>query len=445
MKTTATFSKKCFWGIVIFYFATLPLWADFRGQKSPFIYDVEQYYSYLPALIVHGDLSFSYQNGYWLHDAGNGKMVQKYTLGLSILYLPLFLIGHFFAWILGDAMDGYSYPYIYALCFGTLLYFALGLYYLRKILLQYFDDFVCGITILSLALATNLLYYTVGTGQMPHVYLFTLYSVFIYAVMQWHKTFQWKHMTIAGIAFGLATLIRPSEAILLVIPLFFGITNATQMKDRLFLFLKEYKQLLFFGLIAFLIISIQFVYWKIYGGSWIIYTYGNEGFNFGDPQILNVLFSYRKGLFIYTPIILFAFVGIFFLKKDTKNFILPLIIFLIIYLYVISSWWNWWYGGGFGMRALVQTYALLAIPLAAFYQFVYSRFQMKKLMYVLLIPFILLNFLQTFQYKKTVIHWENMTKEAYWIIFGKLRLDKEEWKRLNDAYRAPELTPEKEE
>ncbi|MEZ4829119.1 MAG: hypothetical protein R3C61_22970 [Bacteroidia bacterium] len=37
-----------------------------------------------------------------------------------------------------------------------------------------------------------------------------------------------------------------------------------------------------------------------------------------------------------------------------------------INIYVVFAWEVWWYGGSFGARRLVQSYAILILPFAAF-------------------------------------------------------------------------------
>ena len=195
----------------------------------------------------------------------------------------------------------------------------------------------------------------------------------------------------------------------------------------------------------------QMIYWKIRTDHLMFFSYGSaERFFWTDPQIMNLLFSYRKGWFVYTPVMLFAVAGlIFILKQKTNGFKLPILIYMAINIYMLSCWWCWWYGGGFGMRALVQAYALLAIPLAAFYQYVFS-FEFKKQLFVplvkivtivLLSGFLCLNILQTYQYDhpagQKLMHYDSMSKAAYWRIFGKFSLSDEDyakyWSELSPA------------
>src|SRR5690606_12215379 len=142
-------------------------------------------------------------------------------------------------------------------------------------------------------------------------------------------------------------------------------------KETFFAKAKLLKVHFFNFLIAFFIFLIpiipQLFFWKIYGGDWLVFTYGSdEKFFFNNPKIFDFLFSYRKGWFVYTPLMIFSIVGLFFLKKKVKEMSLITPIFITFIIYILSSWWCWWYGGSFGMRAMIQYYAFLAFPLAAF-------------------------------------------------------------------------------
>jgi hypothetical protein len=90
-------------------------------------------------------------------------------------------------------------------------------------------------------------------------------------------------------------------------------------------------------------------------------------------------------------------------------------------IYIISSWWSWWYGGGFGMRSMIDCYALMALPLAAL--LFYTKQKSNLLFSSLATVLIILVFFQQFQnkqYRSGAIHWDAMSKKAYWANFGKL-------------------------
>jgi hypothetical protein len=99
-------------------------------------------------------------------------------------------------------------------------------------------------------------------------------------------------------------------------------------------------------------------------GNWLFYSYGNEGFDFLHPHIFDGLFCFKNGWLSYTPIMLFALIGIMLMHDKNKKILLPLLTFLAIHIYVINCWWCWHYVNGFGNRPMVETYPLLAVPFA---------------------------------------------------------------------------------
>ena len=95
-------------------------------------------------------------------------------------------------------------------------------------------------------------------------------------------------------------------------------------------------------------------------------------------------------------------------------------IYFVIVIYVIFSYWNWWYGGSFGQRPLIDSYSLLALPFAVFISEILKRKAIIKILSVITgLFFIWLNIFQTYQYNHTSLHWEGMTKELYFKQFGK--------------------------
>lgn len=117
----------------------------------------------------------------------------------------------------------------------------------------------------------------------------------------------------------------------------------------------------------------------------------------------------------------FALVGIFFLRKRLRVFFLPVSLFVVLNIYILFSWWCWWYGGGFGMRAMIDSYALLAIPLAAFVNYILKAKKAVRITFIILL-FLLAGFnqFQVQQYRYGAIHWDAMSKKAYWASFGRL-------------------------
>jgi len=150
--------------------------------------DVISYYSYLPAAFIYHDLTFQFVDELvdgeeirvWHHEAPNGSRVQKMTMGLSVFYLPTFLIAHAYTTMFDEEPNGYSRPYGLMISLGALVFGLLGIFFLSKVLLLYFSPLVTAISISVIALGTNLFYYVVAEGCMSHVYSFFLFAAFIH-------------------------------------------------------------------------------------------------------------------------------------------------------------------------------------------------------------------------------------------------------------------------
>ncbi|MBP7497528.1 MAG: hypothetical protein KA792_07700 [Bacteroidales bacterium] len=433
-KNTSKISISKIAVIIIFISLIMTSFNIKRWKQCTIIqHDVYIYYSYLPATFIYKDLSFKYIDTIPKDDnyefryvqCASGGRIQKMTMGMAFVYAPFFLIAHYFSELVGLQTDGYTQLYQFALAMGALIYSLLGLILLRKILLCFFNEFATTLTLISIYAGTNLLYYITNESAMAHCYNFTLFTVVIYYTLKWYKKQEIKYAAIIGFSSGLITLIRPTNIIILLVPLLFGVVNFKGIIDNLKLFYKHKYQILLAAGLFILIIAPQLIFWKMASGQWFYYSYSNEKLEFANPHIIEGLFGFRKGLFIYTPIIALAFIGIFFMlnrKSKLSKFTILLISFNVINIYIVLSWWNWWYGGSFGQRAFIESFALLAIPMADLYQwFSAKKIVLKLSLIIIVLAFVFLNCFQIIQYSRNIIHWDSMTKEAYKAVFLKLK------------------------
>ena len=409
--------------------------------KEVIAWDVRSYYAYLPATFIEKDYKMRFNLApdaegdwmYWPEIAPNGERVIKTSMGLSILYSPFFFIANHFAGKMGYETNGFTTPYAFALIFSCVFYLAIGFLFLRRLLLKHFKDKVVMFTLLIIGLATNLLWYATSEAPYPHGYNFVLFSIFLYLMEKWQEKQKWMTSIFMGLLVGLITLIRPSNGLVVILFLLFTVTNLKDMQMRVQLFLKNYAKIIVMIFCAFIVWFPQLLYWKSVTGSWLYYSYGDERFFFNDPKILSVLFGFRKGWLIYTPTMLFALVGIGMLWKTNRNYFYPIIVFMLLNIYIISSWWCWWYGGGFSMRPLVESYAVLAIPLAAFLAWVSRQKLRIKIPLIIVVAAISLqSIFHTIQYHYRAIVHDAMTKEAYWDSLWRVRKSKNFWSLVKE-------------
>ncbi len=388
-------------------------------------YDVSSYYSYLPAAFIYHDLGFGFLKKedrltLWYQVAPDGRRFQRMTMGVACLYAPFFGVAHLFTCLTHSPRDGYGVPYAFAIAFGGLCYAFCGLLFLRKVLRHYFEDRVVAFTLFAVALGTNLLYYVVLAGAMSHAHSFFLFAALLHFVLRWKEFPSVARAIIPGILFGLIVLIRPTNALMALPAGLFLLANQPLLLEFL---RKAIPSLLIALVAAFVVVFPQMLFWKSATGHWIFYSYEGEHFYFSHPHIWKGLFSYRKGWLLYTPMAMIGILGMGKLKTFAQAWVLAVPVYFVLQIYVCFSWWSWWYGGGFGQRPMVETYALLALPMAAAFASISQ--ERKSIQKALLMAFfagaVFLNGFQTLQMRLGVLHWNSMTRSAYWATFLRLK------------------------
>ena len=387
-------------------------------------WDAFGYYMYLPAVFIYHDYkqlnwldsidkkyALTGGNGWQAAKVENGNYTFKYLGGVAVMQLPLFLVGHAIAVNSNYPPDGFSPPYQYALSFGVILYCFLGLLLLRRILLRYYDDATVAVTLLLLCLASNFLEYAGYGNGLSHAYIFSLYVLVLYATLKWHEKPKWTWAALTGYIIGLATMSRPTEAIMLFIPLLWDTNTKAAAKDKWQKVFAHKSHIIAIAGGGLLGILPQLIYWKLSTGSFI-YDVGSK-WVFLNPWF-RVLFGWEKGWFIYTPVTVFFIIGMFFLKKfPFKN---TVIWFCLLNIWIIIAWDEWRYGGTYSTRALVQSYPLFALSLAAVTQRVIHG-KWRYLGMLLGIYLIGVNIFQTYQYNKTILHFDDMNRLYYGRIY----------------------------
>ena len=385
-------------------------------------WDVVCYYDYLPATFILHDIKHmepTAESGgqYWGHVLPNGNKVIKTSMGMSMMYLPFFAVANAVAESLGYQKNGFTEPYSWALIISSIFYLFWGFFFLAKMLKKLnFSTLIISLIILIIGLSTNLYWYATFSAPYSHAYSFSLISLFLYLTILWHENPSVKNSIFIGLVSGLISLIRPTNILIALVFVLYNVKSFKEFKDKFAFFLKEYKNILIIIGCALIVWVPQFIYWKVVTGSWLFYSYGDdERFFFNDPKIFKVLFGWRKGWLIYTPVMLFSVIGMFMLPRHRKDFAVAIIAFFVINLYVISSWWCWWYGGSFGMRPMIDIYGLMAIPFAVFLKWIFEnkRLVVKIPLLILLAWLVFRSVFNSCRYGSGAIHWGDMTKEAY--------------------------------
>jgi len=365
-------------------------------------WDAFGYYMYQPGLIIYDDVkklewlpqidsTYHVTGGelYQAHKIDNGNFVFKYLGGVCIFQLPFFIIGHTIADYFNVIQDGFSWPYQYSIMFGAIFWFFIGLFFLRSTLLKYFSDEIVSITILLIFLATNLPQYISIDGAMSHSWIFPLYCFVIWLSDKWHDNPSINLSFLIGITCGLAIISRPTELIMLFIPVLWS-SKSVSMSSKWALIKSNWKLLLFAVIGGLIGILPQLIYWKYVTGNFI-YDVGSKWY-FLNPWF-RVLFGFYSGWFVYTPITIVYIIGFWFMKD--KPFKMSVITFCLLNIWIITAWSDWKYGVSYSGRALSQASPIYALSLAAFL----DRFYQGKLKYYIVLISLVLILINIYQIK----------------------------------------------
>jgi len=337
------------------------------------------YYAYLPHYVVYNskkpfdfidtivkkypDKNLNSMLGY---DNDRRIVTNKFYVGTPLLQSPFYLAAHNLIKISGKNADGYSRGYRLSIQLASLFWVLVGcialIHFLHSLGVSHVSSFIATLLI---AFGTNLNTYTVYVPSMSHAYSFSMIALFLYVASKWSNHQNSRQFILLSLLLGVIAIVRPVNLLILffipfLFPDFSAFLNA--MKE---LFRKKFS-LLVGSLIFISIVFIQLYIHHDLCGTWSLYTYSGEGFdNWYKPQFFNVLFSSEKGFFLYGPVLLFIIPGLFSVfKTKGRYFTFGWLLFILGLFYMISSWWDWAYGGSLGMRPLVEFLPVLVIPIA---------------------------------------------------------------------------------
>lgn len=372
-------SKRIF--ILLFVLSFTIFLVHFLIVEKAIYGDGRYYYSYLPAFLI--------QHTFNLSSAFEHTDIPVWAL--TPLHLPanIYPIGSALFWTIPYLLAfGFSFIFGYSNMFSVLFQIPIGafviclstfgLWLLFKSLEKFFPPSIALLSVLTVFFTTNLLFYGSVDVLNSHPITFFLSCVFLFF---WLKRPTLGNAIVIGVAYGLLMLVRPQEIL-------FGILLASSILR------KNEKKYIFSFITAALIFLPQLLLWKVEWGSWYINPYLHAAtFNFLKPELVGVLFNTQSGLFLWTPITLLAFIGLFLFAKDYKVAI-PMILLILLELYIISSWSIWWEGKSYSARMLISSLPFLSFGLA----YIYEKIRSKTLLYSIPVFFGVLNVVLIFYF-----------------------------------------------
>lgn len=362
--------------IAVGLFALLHIYVNNRFPFDPIRSDGVGYYIYLPAAFLHQDISlettikkqFNGKAEEWMGVIpypATGRYLNRYALGEAVLLSPFFLSGHGLAMAMRLPTNGFSWPYQLATVIAGFFYFIVGLMLLQRVLQRHFSTASTLLALLVITFGTNLFHYATSDNIFSHIYSFFLFSALLFLTEKWYESGRKLTAALLAIIAGLITIVRPPNSVFLVLVPLLGLYDRASLMARLNFFRQQVLTISLCLGLYFLTLLPMLSYWKYVTGHWIVNSYQGFVFNWTRPEFVNVLFSVRKGLFFWSPVLLLGIVGLYFLARHWKGVLWPVLIVLFAHSYVVASWPAWWFGGSFGHRAFTEILPLFAIGYAA--------------------------------------------------------------------------------
>ena len=368
------------WLLAGLFLVTVPLVNPYiRGDGSG-------YYAYVRSAVIDGDLRF--ENEYRRGDPafvasvfgpdgqlspglalGDGYVRNQWAVGPSLLWAPYFLLGHGLARSLGSlgwgiAPDGYSPLYRWLCALGTAIYAFVALALARRAAEQLVGPGAAVAATIGVWFASPLPVYMYF---LPfHVPALSAFAVSLF-VWYWLRTR--RRRTVGAWAFwglsgGLMVEVYHLNALCLLLP---ALDLARELIDRRPVEDGGRAQTLWkgvsFGLgAAAALLPHVVVKWIVHGSP---FRTGYEDHFFWDsPRLWQVAFASEHGMFLWTPVLLLATVGLGLIWRQDRWTAAALAAVFLSYYYAVASYENWHGQSAFGSRFMVSLTPVFILGLA---------------------------------------------------------------------------------
>jgi hypothetical protein len=405
------------------------IWIYAAGlAETPLRSDGFEYYVYLPAVVIHHDPTlerfasdccggtFPGPIGIWRWPS-TGRLIDRHTMGVAILVLPFFLVGHWLTLWANLPPDGFSLFYTHASGIASVFYLAAGLSLLKCLLRRYFSASIVLLTLVTIVWGTNLYHYATFDSLFSHVFSFFLLCCLLQLTVHWHTAPSLRDSFAIGLVAGLLVLVRPTNALFLLVFPLYGLVNRDAVHRRLSSFAAHWRHILVIVATASVIQWPQLALYHWAAGSWFVNPYGGQRFHFGSPKIVEVLFSTQKGLFFWSPVLLVSVIGLAPMLKSARPLALATFVIVPMTVYVIASWDDWQFGGSYGHRAFTDLLPLLAFSMGAGYDWLTRRHGWNIGLVAIAGVGITLSVIQMIQYWLGIIPYKDTTWAIYRSVF----------------------------
>jgi hypothetical protein len=383
--------------------------------------DEVQYYVYLRSFYFDGDLDF--RNEY-THFAAMGQqhgdpaiynaLLREHPtdppenpqtgllrnvapVGSSLLWTPGFVLADGLvrlANLFGAQIpaDGFSRPYIWAVCFMSALYSLLGLLLTYRLARRFVEPFSAALATITVWLASPLVFYTYIAMPLSHTGAFFLVALFLTLWLHgWHAPLAdrraqrpWWQWALLGLIGGLMTITREQLGLLLIMPAAESLlayarlpgdwTPQTTLRERLRPVLRLLGGHISFLACLVLALTPQLLAYQVLNGEPRPSTTVAGKLDYLSPNFFNTLIDPAHGAFLWSPVLAIGLLGLLWLARHDWLLAALLALGFLSQTYINGAFGTTWHlSGAFGFRRLIECTPIFVLGLAALLQWLQSH------------------------------------------------------------------------
>lgn len=358
------------------------------------------YYAFARALLIQHNLDFTadYQHaneGFRearldthgkpkeMFRTSTGHLENHFTVGPAMLWAPLLIFAHvavLVARAFGASVvaDGFSLPYVLAMALGTLLCGFLALLLSYRVACRFVAERWALLATLAIWWASSLPVYMYFNPSWSHAH-----SAFVTALFFWYwlrtgesrTPAQWAVLAlIAGLALN---VYYPNLlALAVLVPEAFRAYQSSQKDSPSVRSLQLFSRHLLFCAITLLCLLPTFLTkYFIYGGPFETGYTSVSHWNWRSPSFLALLFSANHGLFSWTPILLFAVLGLFLFARKFPAIGVSVLCVLFAFYYFMASYPDWPGISSYGNRFFISLTVFFVLGLATLFESIAGLFR----------------------------------------------------------------------
>lgn len=330
-------------------------------------------YTYVRSLVVDKDLDLTNEFDEFVPGQSDalrealrtGGGVPPNELGAAFFWLPFFASTHALlklSAVFGGTIpaDGYSYPYIQAVCLASLLCAFAGVILSYLMARRYFDPEVASWGAVVLWLASPLFWYTVYEPSMPHAVSLAAVAMFLFSWFRARDTGGVATWTWVAFTAGVMVSVQRYNVLFLTAPLMTLLGRVRETPS-----LREGAKLRQAGWVAGLSLlafaaataPLWLYHWLATGSILRNIDIPAKALEYWrNPSISEFLFSSDRGLLSWTPAAYLSVFGLMVMFWRRKTVAGIFLMTLSVGVYLLSSTWD--EGSSFGSRRLTEAYPI---------------------------------------------------------------------------------------